>query len=68
MEDEIEPIEKTMRKRVFFKDPGKKRISAWGSSPNCILVKIQDDNEVFAIIELDNMQTKRLIKELVMQL
>ena len=53
---------------IIFKDPGPKRITARGTGPNCIKVSIENDQEVFASIELDEMDVKKLIKSLVMQL
>lgn len=47
---------------------GKKRIEVHGNGPNSIELDICDDTETFASIELDEMETKKLIKQLVMQL
>ncbi len=62
-------LERTgIKGKIVLQETGKKRISVWGTKPNCIEVKIENYIEVLASIELDNMETKKLIKELVMQL
>ena len=46
----------------------KKRIVVNGTGPNSIEITIKNNVERYASILLDNMETKRLIKQLVMQL
>ncbi len=61
--------EEVKKMRIFdFKEPGRKRIEVNGDGPNSIEISIRNDIEIFESIELDKMETKKLIKSLVMQL
>jgi hypothetical protein len=59
--DEIERVSLSVRK-------GKKRVAVNGNGPNSIELTICDDIEIFASIELDEMEVKELVKQMVMQL